>query len=83
MPLPDHLPWVYFDKVNRDSINIQVTLWYQSTDFRAFQAFNEKLNLQIISKFEAENIKLALPSFNVSGETETQNKQNFDPFSAT
>ena len=80
---PDHLPWVYFDKVNRDSINIQVTLWYQSTDFRAFQAFNEKLNLQIISKFEAENIKLALPSFNVSGETETQNKQNFDPFSAT
>lgn len=79
----DYPPRVYFDKVNRDSINIQVTLWYQSTDFWVFQAFNEKLNLQIISEFEAEGIKLALPSFNVSGKTETQDKQNLDPYSAT
>ena len=76
---PDYPPRVYFDKVNRNSINIHVTLRYQSTDFWAFQAFNEKLNLMIISEFEAEGIKLALPSLNAYGKTETQDKQNLNP----
>jgi len=75
----DYPPRVYFDKMNRDSINIRVTLWYQSTEFWAFQAFNEKLNLMIISEFEAEGVKLALPSFNTYGKTETLDKQNLDP----
>lgn len=78
---PDYPPRVFFDKVNRDSINIRATLWYRSTDYWAFQAFNEKLNLRIISKFEAEGIKFALPSFSAFGQGVGQDPQSHNPLS--
>lgn len=61
---PAYPPRVYFDEINRDSINISILVWYNSTDFWAFQAFNEELNLKILQDFEAAGIEFALPSFN-------------------
>ena len=56
-------PRVYFNEFNRDSVNIQIFFWYRSSDYWAFQAFNERLNLKIMQDFEAEGIKFALPSY--------------------
>ncbi len=60
---PAFPPRVFFNEFNRDSINITMFIWYRSTDFWAFQAFNEKLNLKIKQDFESEDIEFALPSF--------------------
>jgi MscS family membrane protein len=60
---PAYPPRVFFNEFNRDSINITLFIWYRSTDYWAFQAFNEKLNLRIKQDFEAAGIEFALPSF--------------------
>jgi MscS family membrane protein len=59
-------PRVYFNEFNRDCLNIQVIYWYHSTDYWNFQAFNQRVNLQIMRAFEAEGIPFAVPSSRVS-----------------
>ena len=58
-------PRVYFDEFNRDALNITMMLWYRSSDYWAFQAFNEQLNLAIMHDFAAADIQLALPALDL------------------
>jgi len=55
-------PRVYFDKFNRDSINILMIYWYQPADYWAFVDFNQRVNKQIMEEFEWEGISFALPT---------------------
>jgi len=59
---PEFPPRAYFNEFNRDSFNIMMMYWYYPADYWAFNAFNEKINLQIMKAFEREGIRLALPS---------------------
>jgi MscS family membrane protein len=58
-------PRVYFNEFNRDALNIRLMLWYRSSDYWAFQAFNQQLNLNIMRDFAAANIQFALPAIDL------------------
>ena len=61
--MDSHLPpRVYFDKFNRDSINILMIYWYQPPNYWAFVDFNQRVNKQIMEEFEREGIKFAIPT---------------------
>ena len=55
-------PRVYFDKFNRDSLNILMIYWYKPADYWAFVDFSQRVNKQIMEEFEREGISLALPT---------------------
>ncbi len=78
---PDFPPRVFFNEFNRDSINITMFIWYRSTDFWAYQSFNEKLNLKIKQDFESEGIEFALPSFTAYSADE-ENERKIGPTAA-
>lgn len=78
---PAFPPRVFFNEFNRDSINITMFIWYRSTDFWAYQSFNEKLNLKIKQDFESEGIEFALPSFTAYSADE-ENEGEIGPTSA-
>jgi MscS family membrane protein len=59
---PELPPRVFFNEINRDSLNIIILFWYHPPDYWSFMALNQKINIQIMREFEKEGIKLALPS---------------------
>jgi len=59
---PELPPRVFFNEINRDSLNILILFWYHPPDYWAFMKLNQSINLQIMREFEKEGIKLALPS---------------------
>ena len=59
---PDFPPRVHFNQFNRDSLNLRIMYWYQPPDYWQFSAFSERLNLEMMQKFEAEGIHLAVPA---------------------
>ena len=59
---PELPPRVFFNEINRDSLNIIILFWYHPPDYWAFMALNQSINLQIMREIEKEGIKLALPS---------------------
>ncbi len=63
---PEFTPRVYFNKFNRDSLNIIIVFWYHPPDYWAFMAESQRINKQIMREFEKEGIKFALPSTSVS-----------------
>lgn len=59
---PDLPPRVCFNEFNDASLNIMMICWYHPPDYWAFQAFNQKVNIQIMEEFEKEGIHFAFPS---------------------
>ncbi len=59
---PDRLPRVYFSDFNDWSLNIYVSYWVKPPDYWLFQEVNERVNLEIMKRFEAEQIEFAFPS---------------------
>lgn len=59
---PELPPQVYFNEFNSTSLNIQVTYWYHPPEYWDYMAFTEKVNLQIIRRFNAEGIEFAFPT---------------------
>lgn len=59
---PELPPKVYFSEYNRDSLNIMMLYWYHPPDYWALLALNQRINIQIMRKFEKEGIRFALPS---------------------
>lgn len=59
---PDYPPRVFFDEFNADSFNIRMMYWYHPANYWDFLALNERVNLQIFRKFEANQIRFSLPS---------------------
>ena len=58
----DFPPRVFFNGFNDWSLNILVIAWYHPPDYWAFQAWLQKTCLEIMRRFQAENIDFAFPS---------------------
>jgi MscS family membrane protein len=59
---PELPPRVFFDEFNPDSLNIMVSYWYHPPKRWQSLAFDEQVNLEIMRRFTAENIRLACPT---------------------
>ncbi len=59
---PDFPPRVYFDEFNDASLNILMIYWYFPPDYWAYLDFTERVNLEIMHRFEEEGIEFAFPT---------------------
>lgn len=59
---PELPPRVIFNDYTATALNILVIYWYHPPDFWAFQAFNERFNLALLERFNAEGIEFAFPT---------------------
>jgi len=55
-------PRIFFNDFNDCSLNILMLYWYHPPDYWAFQAFNEKVNIEMLERFSAEGIEFAFPT---------------------
>lgn len=69
---PEKPARIYFSDFKDFSLNIMVIYWYAPPEYWDYMAFSERLNLQILERFNAEGIEFAFPSqtiYMASGET--------------
>ncbi len=59
---PDFPPRVFFNEFNDASLNILMLYWFHPNDFWAYARMTEKINLEIMERFEAEGIEFAFPT---------------------
>ena len=59
---PELPPRVFFDEFNTDSLNLFVSYWYHPPKRWRSLAFDQRVNMQIMRRFDAEGIRLAPPS---------------------
>lgn len=59
---PEFPPRVYFNEFNDASLNIIMIYWYHPPSYWDFLAFNERVNQDILAKFNAEGIEFAFPT---------------------
>jgi len=55
-------PRVYFSDFNDCSLNIYVSYWVKPPDWWLYHQVNEKINFEIMKRFEAEKIEFAFPT---------------------
>jgi MscS family membrane protein len=53
---------IAFDKFMDSSLNILVVHWWKSTDYKAYMAGLQSLNLALKQRFDTEGINFAFPS---------------------
>jgi len=53
---------VYFNEFNDWSLNIYMSYWVKPADYWVYQEVNERINLEIMKRFEAEGIEFAFPT---------------------
>jgi MscS family membrane protein len=58
----DKPPRVYFSDFNDWSLNIYMSYWVKPADYWLYHKVNEQVNLEIMNRFEAEQIEFAFPS---------------------
>jgi len=58
----DFPPRVFFNGFNDWSLNIMVIVWYHPPNYWDYQAWLQKICLEIMRRFEAEDIDFAFPS---------------------
>jgi small-conductance mechanosensitive channel len=85
---PDFPPRVYFNEFNADSLNVLMVYWYFPPDYWAYLEFSQRVNMEIMRRFEEEGIEFAFPTtttylahddrrplhIDVSSETSTRQK---------
>ncbi|HIJ71803.1 MAG TPA: mechanosensitive ion channel family protein [Planctomycetes bacterium] len=59
---PERPPRVYFSDFNDWSLNIYMSYWVKPADYWLYQGVNERVNFEIMKRFEAEGIEFAFPS---------------------
>ena len=59
---PQRPPRVYFSDFNDWSLNIYMSYWVQPADYWLYHEVNERINLELMKRFEAEQIEFAFPS---------------------
>jgi len=59
---PDRPPRVYFNEFNDWSLNIYMSYWVKPPDYWVYQEVNERVNLEMMKRFEAEQIEFAFPT---------------------
>jgi MscS family membrane protein len=55
-------PRVYFDKFNDASLNIYMSYWVRPPDYWTYKEVNQRVNLEMMKRFEAERIEFAFPT---------------------
>lgn len=70
---PEFPPRVYFNDFKDFSLNIMMIYWYFPPDYWSFMAFSERVNQQILERFNSEGIDFAFPTqtIHLSGNTES------------
>ncbi len=58
----EFLPRVYFSDLKSDSLNIFALYWYHPPEYWNYMEFSEKVNIQIIERFNKEGIEFAFPT---------------------
>jgi MscS family membrane protein len=53
---------ITFNRFDSSSLNLQVIHWWDGTDFKAYNADLQALNLQIKERFDAEGLSFAFPT---------------------
>jgi MscS family membrane protein len=51
-----------FNRFADSSLNLQVIHWWNGTDFKAYTADMQAINLSILERFNAESISMAFPT---------------------
>lgn len=59
---PDRPPRVYFTEFTDWALSIYMSYWVKPPDYWLYHEVNEKINLEIMKRFDAENIEFAFPS---------------------
>jgi MscS family membrane protein len=59
---PEFPPKVYFNEFAESSLNLMVIFWYHPPNYWDFMAFCERLNFEILNRFNAEGIEMAYPT---------------------
>jgi MscS family membrane protein len=59
---PNRPPRVYFSDFNDWSLNIYMSYWVKPPDYWLYHEVNERVNLEMMKRFEAERIEFAFPS---------------------
>ncbi len=59
---PDFPPRVYFSEFMDCALNLLAIYWYHPADYWAYMAFSERVNMQILERFNAEGIEFAFPT---------------------
>ncbi|KKK49694.1 hypothetical protein LCGC14_3132490, partial [marine sediment metagenome] len=59
---PEKPPRVYFSDFDDWSLNIYMSYWVKPADYWLYHKVNEQVNLEIMKRFEAEQIEFAFPS---------------------
>lgn len=59
---PEFPPRVFFNEFNNDSLNILVIYWYHPPEYWDFLKFSEKVNLEILNRFNSEGVDFAFPT---------------------
>ena len=59
---PETPPRVYFSDFNDCSLNIYMSYWVKPPDYWLYHEVNERINLEIMKRFETENIEFAFPT---------------------
>ena len=55
-------PRVYFSDFNDWALNIYMSYWVKPPDYWLYQEVNERVNFEVMKRFEAEDIEFAFPS---------------------
>lgn len=55
-------PRIYFSELRDWSLNISVTVWFQTCDFFAMQEARHEINFKILERFNADGLNFAFPS---------------------
>jgi MscS family membrane protein len=58
----DKPPRVYFSDFNDWSLNIYMSYWVKPPDYWLYHEVNQRVNLEIMKRFEADKIEFAFPS---------------------
>jgi MscS family membrane protein len=54
-----HPPKVHISSFDSDAVSLAMTYWYRPPDAARFAAFNDRLNLALLTEFRAAGIRLA------------------------
>jgi MscS family membrane protein len=58
----DKPPLVNFTELTDSTLNIQVVYWHYPADWTSFRALNNRVNLEILRRFNDEGLEFAFPS---------------------
>jgi MscS family membrane protein len=59
---PDFPPRVHFNEFNNASLNLIIHYWYHPADYWKYMDFSERVNAEILARFNAEGINFAFPT---------------------